>query len=130
MMSPRIAHSTHIAVVIDEDTRTAGSLAGLLRQERFRVLTLAQFPELTDLRRLRPELVVVGIPGDDACSLDAFLDSLDTDPVTNMIPVVMLNSELRNVHKHAGALRDIMRPFLPDRATTVERQALVPAHIS
>jgi CheY-like chemotaxis protein len=121
MASPLREYALRVAVVVETDPSTANSLAELLCEEGFHVLIMEESPAVSEVRRLRPDLVVVGIPvvgseieptlihsGTDHTLINALKD----DPFTCAIPIMTLSEGLRDIRRNESTLRSFVRAFV------------------
>jgi CheY-like chemotaxis protein len=121
MASPLRDYALRVAIVVEPDPSTANTLAELLCEEGFYVLIMEEPPAVSEIRRLRPDLVVVGIPVEvsemeptliNSGTDHTLISALKDDPFTCGIPIMTLSDGLRDIRRNESTLRSFVRAFV------------------
>lgn len=123
------AASLRIALVVDPEAPVANSLAALLCGEGFHVLTLNEIPAFAEVRRLRPELIVIGRPDLESSWADDFISSVKHDPITAETPMLVLDKDLRNVQRNATRILAMLHETSPNPETSTQKSELATTYL-
>jgi CheY-like chemotaxis protein len=129
MVSLLRGESLRIALVVEHDGPTASSIAALLDDEGYRVLCVPDYPHIDDIKRLQPELIVLGVPEGEASFEYDFATAIQEDPATNGIAMMVLSDGLRDVQRNAAILRSFVRAFGFDPFAPVEEQETASSYL-
>jgi CheY-like chemotaxis protein len=77
-----------IALLVDDDPGLRAVLSTALSDAGFRVLALADPPSCDEVRRLAPDVLLLGVPAGNPAGGGAFARELKADPATAAVPVV------------------------------------------
>lgn len=102
-------------LITEDDPVMRGLLRDILSQEGFRVTVLDDW-EPAEVKRLRPDVLLLDYRGDALDSGWHFLALLQADPATAAIPAIFLTADHRAMEARAGefaalGVRSVLKPF-------------------
>jgi transcriptional regulator with XRE-family HTH domain len=116
------AKNLRIAVLVEHDADVETSLKMILHGEGYHVLSLPDFPQIKDVKRLQPELTMIGFAKGETCLEHDFVQALRADPETSDLALMVLRDERQDVRRHATKIQSFVREYSVESAHSVDAQ--------